>query len=260
MISYCICVYRPRLFYILLEDLIRKTTTPYEILVWINTRAPELEGYLNRLSYRGIPIKVVGSSADNIGMLGYKMLFKSAKYDMIAQIHDDVVCISRKIAEKAQEIFGANPTIGQIVADVIQDSFTTGGRPGDEAYSPFDPSAGVMTGPVDGWFSIYHRSILQLLLDAPYERYFYLGSYIQMQLRSRGKDGVLCKAMKVFHLAGPAYAQLFETVETEVKKYMSLKNKDAAELYASLQTTPEMLDQMASEYSKNVDFLESFAK
>lgn len=260
MISYCICVYRPRLFYILLEDLIRKTSTPYEILVWINTRAPELEGYLNRLSYRGIPIKVVGSSSENIGMLGYKMLFKSAKYDMIAQVHDDVVCISRKISEKAQEIFGSNQAIGQIVADVVQDSFTTGGRPGDDAYSLLDASSGLFTGPLDGWFSIYHRSILQLLLDAPYERYFYLGSYIQMQLRSRKRDGVLCKAMKVFHLAGPAYASLFETVETEVKKYLGLGNKDTAEVYASLKSTPEMLDQMVKEYEKNVAFIESFGK
>lgn len=260
MISYCICVFRPRLFYILLEDLIRKTTTPYEILVWINTRAPELDGYINRLSYRGIPIKIVGSSTENVGMLGYKMLFKAAKYDMIAQVHDDVVCISKKISEKAQEIFSANPKIGQIVTDVIQDAFTTGGRPSDDAYSLFDSARGLFTGPVDGWFSIYHRSILQLLLDAPYERYFYLGSYIQMQLRARERDGVLCKAMKVFHLAGPAYAQLLETVQTEVRKYLSLGNKEAAELYSSLNVTPEMLDQMAKEYEKNVDLIESFKK
>lgn len=260
MISYCICVYRPRLFYILLEDLIRKTSTPYEVLIWLNTRAPDLEDHVDRLSYRGVPVRIVGVSPENIGMLGYKMLFKSARYDLIAQVHDDVVCISRKIAERALEIFSAHKDVQQIVADVIQDSFTTGGRPGDDAYSLSDESSGLFAGPVDGWFSIYHRATLQLLLDAPYEPYFYLGSYMQMQLRARKKEGMLCKGMKVFHLAGPAYAQLFETVETEIKKYHSLGNKTAAEVYSSLKTTPEMLSQMAEQYRSSIKLIEAFGK
>jgi len=260
VISYCVCVYRPRLFYILLDDLIRKTTTPYEILIWLNTRAPDLETYVQRLSYRGVPVRIIGVSPDNIGMLGYKMLFKSARYDLIAQVHDDVVCMSKNIAERALEIFGANQDIKQIVTDVIQDPFTTGGRPSDDAYTLHDESSGLFRGPVDGWFSIYHRSTQKILLDAPYEPYFYLGSYVQMQLRAQKQDGLLCKGMKVFHLAGPAYAQLFDTVGTEVRKYQSLGNTGAAELYASVKANPEMLGQMLGEYRKNVDFIESFGK
>lgn len=258
MISYCICVYRPRLFYILLEDLIRKTTTPYEILVWINTRAPELEGYISRLSFRGVPIRVIGSSLKNIGMTGYKMLFHNAKYDLIAQVHDDVICISRRIAEIASETFKAHPRVKQIVADVVQDAFTTGGRPGDSAYTPFDADKGLFSGPVDGWFSIYHRSILRILLDAPYEPYFYLGSYIQMQLKSRMFEGLLSKKMKVFHIAGPAYAALFETGESEVRKYIGLGKKELAEAYASMNPDEATLLQMADSYRKNVEQIETF--
>lgn len=258
MISYCVCVYRPRLFHILLEDLIRKQTTPYEILVWINTRAPDLEGYINRLSYRGVPIKIVGCSPENIGMLGYKMLFRSAKYDMITQVHDDVVCVSKNICEKAKEIFDARPEVAQIVSDVVQDGFTTGGRPGIEDYKIYDEPLKLLNGPIDGWFSIYHRSTLKLLLDSPYQPYFYLGSYIQMQLRSRGKEGLLCSGMKVLHLAGPAYSQLFETVEAEVRKYTQLGNHSAAELYRSTKATPDLLNQMSQEFSRHVETLESF--
>lgn len=258
MISYCICVYRPRLFYILLEDLIRKTTTSYEILVWLNTRAPELEGYIDRLNYRGVPIKVVGSSPKNIGMTGYKMLFHNAKYDLIAQVHDDVTCVSRKIAEVAAETFKAQPKVKQIVADVIQDAFTTGGRPGDSAYTPFDAERGLFSGPIDGWFSIYHRSILRMLIDAPYEPYFYLGSYIQMQLKSQALEGLLSKKIKVFHIAGPAYAALFETGEAEVRKYMGLGNKDLADVYTNMKPDEMTLSQMADSYRKNVEHLETF--
>lgn len=260
MISYCICVYRPRLFYILLEDLIRKTSVPYEILVWLNTRAPELEGYLGRMAQRGIPIKVIGVSPDNAGMVGYKMLFRNAKYKMITQIHDDVVSVSRGIAEKATEIFKRHDKVKQIVADVIQDAFTTGGRPGLEAYQMVDEEDGLLAGPVDGWFSIYHHSVLPLLLEAPYEPYFYLGSHIQMQLRARGQDGVLCQKMKVFHVAGPAYARLFETVESEVRKYSQLGNKQMAEIYGKLDSDRAMLDQMAQEYRKGVETIETFGK
>lgn len=260
MISYCVCVYRPRLFYILLEDLIRKTTAPYEILVWLNTRAPELQGYLERMAQRGIPVKVIGISPDNVGMVGYKMLFRNAKYKMIAQVHDDVVSISRGIAEQAAKIFAKHSTVKQIVTDVIQDAFTTGGRPGVEAYKLKDETDGLLDGPIDGWFSIYHQSILPLLLEAPYEPYFYLGSYIQMQLRARQLDGVLCKKMKVFHIAGRAYARLFETIESEVRKYKKLGKDGMAESYASLDVPISTLEQMASEYKKGVDSLEGFGK
>lgn len=260
MISYCVCVYRPRLFYVLLEDLIRKTTSPYEILVWLNTRAPELERYLERMAQRGIPVKVIGISPDNVGMVGYKMLFRNARYKMIAQVHDDVVSVSRGIAEKSAEIFSGHSDVKQIVPDVIQDAFTTGGRPGADAYRLKDEADGLWDGPIDGWFSVYHQSVLPLLLEAPYEPYFYLGSYIQMQLRSRQLDGVLCKKMKVFHIAGPAYARLFETIESEVRKYKRLGKDDMAASYAGMDVPSSTLEQMASEYKKGVDSLEVFGK
>lgn len=260
MISYCVCVLRPRLFYILLEDLIRKTSVPYEILVWLNTRAPDLERYIERMAQRGIPVRMVGCSPDNVGMVGYKVLFQSAKYDLITQVHDDVVCISRGIAEEATEIFKAHPTVKQIVADVVQDAFTTGGKPGPDAYTVVDEASALVQGPIDGWFSIYHKSILQILKDAPYTKYFYLGSYVQMQLRARKLEGYLCTRMKVFHLAGPAYAQLMDTVGVEVKKYEFLDKPGQAAQYAELKVPSTVLEQMASEYRKNVENLEKFGK
>lgn len=260
MISYCVCVYRPRMFYMLVDELIRKTTAPYEILIWLNTRAPELPGYIERLACRGIPIRIVGCSPDNVGMAAYKMLFLNAKHELIAQVHDDVVCVSRRIAEKAHEIFKAHKDVKQIVADVIQDPFTTGGRPGDDAYQPFPGNDKLWVGPVDGWFSIYHKSILPTLVAAPYEPYFYLGSYVQMQLKASEKHGLLCKTMKVFHTAGPAYAHLFETVESEIRKYTFLGNKPMADLYRNMASDPTMIDQMARQYLKNVESLETFGK
>lgn len=257
MISYCICVLRPRLFYVALEDLIRKTTVPYEILIWLNTRAPELEDYIGRMAQRGVPIKIVGTSHDNVGMLGYKVLFRSARYEMIVQMHDDVLCISKGIGEKASSIFKQHPKIKQIVADVIQDGFTTGGRPGIDAYTVMDEADGLLLGPVDGWFSIYHRSILPLLLEAPYATYFYLGSYINMQLRARSYDGVLCQKMKVFHIAGPAYAHLFDTVGTETRKFEKLGNTSMIELYTKFPITDALMDQMYSEYRKGIEQIES---
>lgn len=191
-------------------------------------------------------------------MLGYKMLFLNAKYDMIAQVHDDVICLSKNIAKKAADIFKKHDKVKQIVADVIQDGFTTGGRPGDDAYSPVYENEGLFTGPIDGWFSIYHRSILSILTEAPYSTYFYLGSYVQMQLGASKREGLLCKAMKVLHIAGPAYAQLFETVESEARKYSALGNKQAAESYLRMNPSPELLDQMCQQYKQNVKSLEEF--
>ena len=64
--------------------------------------------------------------------------------------------------------------------------------------------------------------------------------------------------MKVFHTAGPAYAHLFETVESEIRKYIYLGNKEMATVYRMNSYEPATMDQMSKQYIKNVESLESF--
>ena len=126
MISYCIASYRPTYSTLLVQDLIRKTTTPFEILIWLNTDDERYEKFLEEQRTQGAPIRVVGKTRENIGMQAYPLLFAESQYDLIAQIDDDVVAVSRNIAEYAAEVFCKFPSVKQLVADVWQDDYTTG--------------------------------------------------------------------------------------------------------------------------------------
>ena len=107
-LGYDLVLYRlvsPDLFRLLIEDLVRKTTVPFEILVWLNIDDPEYEAFLQGQRAQGIPLCIVGKTPENIGMYAYRPLFEQARHELIVQIDDDVVAVSRNIAEQAHEIF-----------------------------------------------------------------------------------------------------------------------------------------------------------
>ncbi len=101
MISYCIALYRPIYARLLLADLARKTTAPYEILVWLNVADETLENEIAAAAAQGVPLRIVGRTPENIGMTAYRALFRAARFALIAQIDDDVVRLSRGIADRA---------------------------------------------------------------------------------------------------------------------------------------------------------------
>ena len=239
MISYCIAVYRPTYARLLLADLARKTTVPYEILVWLNVADATLDNEIAAAAARGVPLRIVGRTPENIGMTAYRALFRAARLALIAQIDDDVVRLSRGIAERADRLFRRFPTVRQIVADVWQDEHTTGARPPLDQYRPFDVREGLMGGPIDGWFSVYHRSILPLLMALPYADYFPLGGTVRARLERRGQYGLLDLGMKVFHVIGPQYAEAFGMLDAEIEKYRRLGRGDIVDWYAAWRQAPE---------------------
>lgn len=259
MISYCICCGRPKTAKLLIEDLVAKTTVPYEILIWLNTDDEELLDLIQKLIDKKIPITVAGSTPADMGMMGYRVLFEYAKYEMVAQIEDDVVCISRGLVERSAEIFKRCPSVRQIVADVVQDRFTDGGRPPIEQYKPFENVVGLYDGPVDGWFSIYHRSVIPSLFEAPYERLLYLGSWARGKLISLGFQGLLYTNIRVFHASGSPYAKFFGILDAEIRKLRALGKHDLADLYEStVPTEKKDLQEMALRYEDVKRELETF--
>jgi hypothetical protein len=233
VISYCIAVYRPTYARLLVADLVAKTSVPFEILVWLNVADATLDAEIDAAIGCGVPLRVIGRTPTNIGMLAYKSLFRAARYPLITQIDDDVVCISPGIAQRADWLFRRFPTVRQLVADVWQDEHTTGARPPIEEYSVFDRAEGLYNGPIDGWFAIYHRSILPVLLSVPMARYFALGAAIARQLARRGQQALLDRGMRVFHVIGPQYAAAFGMLTLEIAKYRGLNRQDIQTWYES---------------------------
>ena len=238
MISYCIVAYRPWYASRLIADLIRKTACDYEILIWLNVEDVGLEQFLADETAAGHPLKILGKTPHNIGMAGLRALFTQSRYEMITQIDDDVICVSPRIPEIAAEIFAAFPKVKQLVADVWQDEFTTGARPEWSHYRAHDLTNGLYDGPIDGWFSIYHRSILPLLSSLAFSQYFSLGCAVKAQLARHGWHGLLCKQFKVFHVIGPAYASCFGALDFEIAKYARLGRREIVAWYEEAREHP----------------------
>ncbi len=102
------------------------------------------------------------------------------------------------------------------------------------------------SGPIDGWFSIYHRSILPLVLGLPFAPYFTLGAAVCGQLAQRGQHGVLDCGMKVFHVIGPAYADAFGMLDFETEKYRRLGRPEIVAWYEDYRRAPEPAKALAA--------------
>jgi len=237
MISYCIAAFRPRYSELLIRDLLRKTTTPFEILIWLNVDDAELERFLEKQRANGAPLRIVGKTRENIGMQAYSSLFEQSRYELIVQIDDDVIAISRRIAEQAAHIFERFPRVKQLVADVWQDEYTSGARPPMSSYRAYEPGHGLYDGPIDGWFSIFHRSVLPLVQEQQGSTYFPLGCQLRYRLRANNNLGLLCTKFKVFHVIGPQYASFFGMLDFEIAKYQRLGRTDIVKWYESAKAT-----------------------
>ena len=244
MISYCIASYRPTYSTLLVQDLIRKTTAPFEILIWLNTDDERYEKFLEEQRTQGAPIRVVGKTRENIGMQAYPLLFAESQYDLIAQIDDDVVAVSRNIAEYAAEVFCKFPSVKQLVADVWQDDYTTGARPPMSSYRAVEPD--LYEGPIDGWFSVFHRSVLPLAQSRYGDIYFPLGALLRNRLRETGRLGLLCTKFKVFHVIGPQYVSYFGMLDFEIEKYRRLGRHEIVNWYESSRATLPPADELNS--------------
>jgi glycosyltransferase involved in cell wall biosynthesis len=234
MISYCIACYRPAYAQQLIDELIAKTSAEYETLLWMNVVNADFERFLADRMASGAPIRVVGRSPENIGMAAYPRLFDASRGQMVAQIDDDVVCISSRIAETAKEVFDRFPQVGMLTADVWQDEYTTGARPPLEHYKVFDKESGLYDGPIDGWFAIYRKSSLAAVCrKIRPSRYFCLGGSIKGHLGALGQRGLLCTRMKVFHVVDPAYVAHFGMLDAEVAKYRAIGRQDQVDFYTA---------------------------
>lgn len=256
MISYCFAALRPTYARLLVEDLVAKTTAPFEILVWLNIDDPGFDGFLMLQAAHGTPVRIVGKTPENIGMRAYRELFRAARFPLIVQIDDDVVRVSHGIAERAARLFEKFPDVRQLVADVWQDEHTTGARPPLAHYRVFDAAEGLYEGPIDGWFSIYHRSILPILDSLPYSGYFGIGGTVHSRLRAENRRGVLDTGMKVFHVIGPAYASYFDMLDAEIEKYRRIGRNDCVKWYSEARASLPPRKELEKRFSQIHDALD----
>jgi len=256
-ISYCIVCYRPRYARLLIADLIAKTTAPYEILVWLNLEDEEFERFLEVKRTACAKIRVIGRAPENLGMSVFPRLFAEARFEMVAQIDDDVVSVSPRIAETAQNVFHRFPNVGMLTADVWQDEYTSGARPPMHCYSTFSEEFGLHDGPIDGWFAVYRKSALSLCRYIRPSKYFCLGLAIKQHLKSVGKQAFLCRRMKVFHVTDPTYVAFFGMLDSEIEKYRAIGRRDQVDRYTAARNSLPPMEEMAQRVRRILASLES---
>lgn len=259
MISYCIVAYRPVYARILIDDLIKKTTVSYEILVWLNVDDPTFEAFIKEKQGLGTPLKVVGKS-ENIGMNAFEFLFDKAQGDMVVQLDDDVIAISRRAAEIANDIFLRHPSIGVIGGHVWQDAWTTGGRPPLDRYLLHDHLLQLYRGPIDGGFTIYRKSLTHLAHGMRKAQYFALGVEMVGRASEQGYSAFLCPRILMFHVTGPIYSSHFGMLDFEVEKYRNNQRLDMVREYEEARATlppPEVITQRIMEICHAVEVHQS---
>ena len=256
-ISYCIACFRPRYAKLLIADLIVKTTVPYEILIWLNLIDDEFEAFLAKKRDAGAQIRIIGRTPENAGMTVYPRLFASARFEMIAQIDDDVVSVSPRIAESALSVFQRFPNVDMLTADVWQDEYTTGARPPMNSYRTFSEEFGLHDGPIDGWFAVYRRSALSLCRHIRPTKYFCLGHAIRSHLKSVGKEALLCTRMKVFHVTDPTYVEYFGMLDSEIEKYRAIGRRDQVDRYTEARGSMPPTEETAQRVQRILASLES---
>jgi len=231
MISYCLVAYRPVYSKLLIRELIKKTSVPYEILIWLNVDDPGLEECIAVAAKQGHPIRLVAKTPQNVGMKAFRELFALARYSMVVQLDDDVVYISRNIAQIVSGVFQRHRDIGMITAHVWQDEYTSGSHPPLEKYKPSAYGDGLMLGPIDGGFSVYSHEALAILPSAPYENYFCLGAWVANELMRRKNFGVLSTKIKMFHVVGPVYVSYYGMLDFEIEKYKRVSHQAVVNWY-----------------------------
>lgn len=223
----------------LLRELREKTKVPYEILVWMNSKDQRLLDTIETMQAEQVPVKVIGSTPADMGMMGYRVLFEHAQYDMIAQVDEHIILMSNGIPERVDAIFKKHKDVKMVVSDVVQDKYTDGARPPMDQYKLVDEGMGLYDGPVDGWFAVYHRDLVPGLLDAPYERLFFLGSWARGKAISMKWKGLICTRMKVFHAYGQAYAEMFGSRLEEADRIRRFGNHALADIYQGAALSPD---------------------
>lgn len=227
--SYCVPVFRPVYARRLLGELVRKTSVPYEIRLWLNCDDALFEEEVQDLARQGVPVHIDGKTPENIGMQAFKAMFSRAEGRMLVQLDDDVVAITPGAAEIALDVLEKRDA-GLLGAHVWQDDWGNGGRPALKHYILVDPAARLFKGPIDGGFTFYRREVAARIHRLRNARYFGLGVELVGEAGLMGLESYLTDRILMFHVNTPAYHAHFGMLDFEIKKYRNINRNDMAEL------------------------------
>lgn len=203
----------------LLSEITKKTSLPYELFIWMNVSDDKLEKHVQSLISAGYPIRIVGKTPENIGLESLRLMIEEASGNLLIQLEDNVLFVSRKAGEVARGIFGRRKDIGMLSAEVWQDEFSSGGHPRPACYTCADTADQLYEGHIDGGFNIYPRSSVPLLLQSNFKIHFGIGSKMKARLNASKIQAYKCRRMRIFQVVSARYHSIFQgALELEMAK------------------------------------------
>ncbi len=198
-----------------------------EIIIWDNNSADGTKEFLSGID--GSKVKVILHDK-NIGTNAKGKAAEFCKGAYLFGIDDDVIDFPGHWIQDMIYAYKNIPYIGYLAANVVQDEFTNGARPGDEYYSSELYDNGkieFLNGPTGGWCFLISRKIYNKVgkfADIK-ERIFFSedGDYLNRLINKGFRYGIN-KNVKVYHATGMNYNQNFKDVfDTKMKDYTDNK-------------------------------------
>lgn len=212
---------RPRFLEKALAAIERSTVLPHEVIVWDNGSADETgrilsewerpDGHVGAAS--GAERRRVVRNAVNIGIDAYGEASRLACGAYITVMDDDVIDMPAGWDRAMTAAFEADPLLGFLAADVVQDDLTRGGKPGPDCYerTEYDGGIAVEYGPAGGWLAMTPRRVFEEAGGFPRlgRLYYHHDGIYSEQVVSKGyRTGVLA-GVRVYHACDLAASEMF---------------------------------------------------
>lgn len=209
---------RPRFLEKALATIERSTALPHEVIVWDNGSTDETGRILSDWERRPPASpererrRVVRNTL-NIGIDAYGEAARLAVGAYIAVMDDDVIDLPAAWDGAMIRAFEADPSLGFLAADVVQDDVTSGGKPGPESYERAEYEDGTVIdyGPAGGWLAMTPRRVFEEAGGFPRlgRLYYHHDGIYSERVASRGyRTGVLA-GVKVYHACDRTASEMF---------------------------------------------------
>jgi GT2 family glycosyltransferase len=191
------------------ENVLNRTESTTEIVIWNNASSDETASYLATLSD---PRIVVVNSPDNVGLNGYARAFRLTTAPYMVELDDDVVDAPQGWDSMLLDAYRRLPEIGFLAADLVDEPndpvsrFRHYVRPED--YRPYE-SNGVrlLEGPTGGGCAMTDRELSDRVggFSEHPERFFQEESEYIGKIAEVGYRAAILADLRVHHTGGPGF-------------------------------------------------------
>lgn len=186
----------------------------YELIIWNNNSTDGTKEYLDELAKSNCNIRIVNNPV-NIGNNAKSKALELATGDYMIGLDDDIIDFPENWIARFISAYKSIPDMGYMVADVIKDEKTNGGKFDESIYFEESFCNGkfiIQIGPVGGWCFLISRKVYNEVGKLMYDktRTFIAedGDY-QLRTENRGLRTGILKGFKVYHATGEYYNNLF---------------------------------------------------